>query len=261
AARAAVERSERLIEDRAIPQRDVDEARRELSVAAEAVQAARRARDVFTGASSGSGGGTYRVTAPIDGVVVEVDATAGKSVQVGDPMFRIVNLEELWMRARVPEQQAALIRPDQDAAYKLPGLEAWLPLDVTGQDAVASVINVGRTVDRRSRTVDVTYALRTVDERLRVGAMLRIAVPSGQPWEGVVVPRSAVLSDDGRTLVYIQLEGEAFEERYVRVGPQSGSDIGIASGVREGERVVTVGANVVRLSARAATAPAHGHVH
>lgn len=261
AARAAVERAERLIADRAISQREVDEARRELAVALEAVQAARRARDVFTGATSGRGGGTYRVTAPIAGVVVEVDATPGQSVQVGDAMFRVVNLSELWIAARVPEQQATLLRSDQDAAYKLPGLDAWLPLDVIGPDAVASVIHVGRTVDRRSRTVEVVYALRAADERLRVGAMLRIAVPAGSPWEGVVVPRGAVLSDDGRSLVYVQVEGEAFEERTVRVGPQSGSRIGIVSGVNDGERVVTLGANVIRLSSRAATAPAHGHVH
>jgi RND family efflux transporter MFP subunit len=261
AARAAVERAERLIADRAISQREVDEARREHRVAEEAVQAAKRARDVFTGAASGRGGGTYRVTAPIDGVVVEVEATAGKSVQSGELLFRLINLDELWIRARVPEQQAAMIRSDQDAAFKLPGLDTWLPLDVTGDNAVASVVNVSRTVDRRSRTVDVIYALRAPDERLRVGAMLRVAVPAGEPWQGVVVPRGAVLNDDGRSVVTVQIEGEAFEERTVRVGPRSGARVGIESGVSANERVVTLGANVVRLSARAGTAPAHGHVH
>lgn len=260
-AAAALTRAERLILDRAISQRDVDEARRELGVAREAVQAARRARDVFSGAASGRGAGSYRVTAPIDGVVVEVEATAGMSVQVGDPLLRIVNLDELWIRARVPEQEAALIRSDQDAAFLLPGLDTWQPLDVAGDDAVASVINVGRTVDRRSRTVDVLYALRAPDERLRVGAMLRVAVPTGRPWDGVVVPRGSVLDDDGRSVVYVQIEGEAFEERTVREGPRSGERVGIASGVNAGERVVTLGANVIRLSSRAATAPAHGHVH
>jgi RND family efflux transporter MFP subunit len=239
----------------------VDEAQRELRVAEEAVQAARRARDVFTGAASGRGGGTYRVTAPIDGVVVEVETTAGESVQVGELMFRIVNLEELWIRARVPEQQAALVRSDQDAAFKLPGLDTWLPLAVTSEDTGASLITVGRTVDRASRTVDVIYALRAPDERLRVGAMLRVAVPSGQPSQGVVVPRSAVLDDDGRSVVYVQVEGEAFEERAVRVGSQSGARVGLASGVKDRERVVTRGANVIRLSSRTATAPAHGHIH
>lgn len=261
AARSSVERAERLLSDRAISQRELDEAHRELGVAQEAVLAARRARDIFSGAARSQNAGTYRVTAPIDGVVVAVEATAGTPVQVGDLLFRIVNLNELWIRARVPEQQAALIRSDQDAAFQLPGLDFWLPLDVTGSDAGASVITVGRTVERRSRTVDVIYALGAADDRLREGAMLRVAVPSGQPWQGVVVPRGAVIDDDGRFLVYVQIEGEAFEERSVRLGPRSGPLVGIASGISDGERIVTLGANVIRLTSRAATTQAHGHVH
>lgn len=261
AARAAAQRAERLIADRAIAQRELDEARRELVVAEEAVQAARRARDVFAAAATGSGAGTHQVTAPIAGVVVAVEATPGKSVAAGEVLFRIVDPGELWIRARVPEQEAARIRTDADAAFLLAGLATWTPLDVTGTDATATVVDVGRVVDSRSRTVDVIYALHDADERLRVGALVRVVVPVGEPWRGVVVPRSAVVDEDGRSLVYVQVGGEAFEERVVRVGPRSGDLVGIESGLAADERVVVRGVNVVRLTARAATAPAHGHVH
>jgi biotin carboxyl carrier protein len=113
AAQAEVERNERLIKDRAIAQKRVDDAHRELNVATEAVQAARRARDVFRGAAMGHGAGSYRVMSPIDGILVEVRATAGKSVSASDLLFRVVNLDELWVRARVPERKASQVRPDQ----------------------------------------------------------------------------------------------------------------------------------------------------
>jgi cobalt-zinc-cadmium efflux system membrane fusion protein len=261
AAQAAVERAERLIRDQAISEREVEDARRELGVAEEAVKSARRVQGVFAGSASGSGAGSYRVTSPIDGVIVEVSATTGKSVKGGDPLFRVVNLEELWLVARVPEQQAALIRSEKDAAYQLPGVLTWLPLSVSGEGAIAEVVNVGRTVDRRSRTVDVIYGLKSPDARLRVGAMVRVAVPVGDAWKGVVVPRGAVLDDEGNSVVYVQVAGELFEERLVRLGPSSGALVGILSGVSADERVVTLGANVVRLSARAGAAPSHGHVH
>ena len=125
----------------------------------------------------------------------------------------------------------------------------------------ASVVTIGRTVNRPTRTVDVIYALRQPDERLRVGGMVRVGVPTGAPWQGVVVPRGAVLEDDGRAVVYVQVEGEAFEERTVRLGPRSGTRVGIERGIDANERVVTYGANVIRLASRASTAPAHGHVH
>lgn len=261
AAQAAVARAERLIANRAIAQREVDEAHRELKVAQESVQAARRARDLFLGAARGKGSGIYRVSAPIEGVVAEVKATAGKSVQSGELLFRLVNLDELWIVAHIPEQEAARIVADQDAAYMLQGLETWVPLQVTGDDPQASIVNIGRVVDHRSRTVDIIYALATPDERLRVGAMVRVAVPIGEPWQGIVVPRSAVLDDEGRSIIYVQREGEAFEERTVRIGCRSGAYVGIESGVRDQERIVTRGANIIRLSANASTAPAHGHVH
>lgn len=261
AARAALERAERLIADRAISKREVDEATRELKVAEQAVGAAQSARSVFTNAASGGGAGSFRLVAPMDGTIVEMKATPGKSVVSGELLFRIVNFEQLWLKARVPEQGAASLRSDQDAAYRLSGESSWHSLQVTGETPDAKVVNVGRVVDPRSRTVEVIYALLAPDPSLRVGAMVRVAVPSGALWQGVIVPHEAILNENGRSVVYVQLEGEAFAERTVTLGPRSGASTGVVSGLTKGERVVTRGANVVRLSSRTSTTPAHGHVH
>lgn len=260
-AQAALSRAERLIADRAISQREVDESRREVSVAEASVRSARRARSVFSGAARGTGGGTYRVTSPIAGVVTDVTVTTGQTVSSGETMIRVVNLDELWVSARVPEQEASQLQSTEDAAFGLPGVSEWIPLRVRGDEANASVVNIGQTVDRRSRTVDIIYAIREPDPRLRVGAAVRVAVPSGAAWNGVRVPRSAILDDDGRALIYVQVGGDIFEERFVRVGARSGTHVGIAEGIEEGDRVVTTGANVIRLASRTSAAPAHGHVH
>ncbi|MBC7171473.1 MAG: efflux RND transporter periplasmic adaptor subunit, partial [Polyangiaceae bacterium] len=236
-------------------------AHRELEVAERALSAARRASGFFSAAASGRGPGAYRITSPLDGIVADVRATTGATVAPGELLFRVVDVSELWIRARVPEREASGIRADQDASLSLPGLETPIAIDITGDDANASVVSVARTIDPESRTVDVLYGLVRPDERLRVGALVRVHVPVGEPVSGVVVPASAVLDDDGRPLVYVQVEGEAFEERTVRMGARSGAQVVLRSGVREGERIVTHGANVVRLAARAGSAPAHGHVH
>jgi multidrug efflux pump subunit AcrA (membrane-fusion protein) len=77
----------------------------------------------------------------------------------------------------------------------------------------------------------------------------------------VVVPRSALLQDDGRTLVYVQLDGEHFAERAVKLGPSAAGQVAVKSGLRHGERIVTRGANVIRLASRRSAGPTHGHVH
>jgi RND family efflux transporter MFP subunit len=260
-ARAAVERSERLIRDQAVAQREVEEARREVSVAGEALRAARSAQQLFSGATGGSGSGSWRLVSPIDGTLVEVSATPGASVLPGSVLFRVVDVRELWIRARVPEQDAARLRSDRDAAFQIAGLPDYLPIDVTGQDASASLVTVGRTVDPTSRTVDVIYALRAADPRLRVGGLVRVSLPVGEDFTGIVVPRSAIVDDEGREVVYVQADGEHFEERQVKTGPRQGDRIGILHGLSGRERLVVRGAHVVRLAARSGSTEAHGHIH
>ena len=260
-ARAELERATRLVADQALSARELDDARRELGVAEQALRSARETEQLFRGAASGRGGGSFRLLSPIEGTLVEVQASPGASVAPGTVLFRIVDTRELWIVARVSEEDAARFRPDADAGFALPGVPGFLPIDVTGDDANSTLLTVSRAVDPVSRTVDVVYALRTPDPRLRVGGLLRVSVPVGDDFEGVVVPASTVVDDDGQSLVYVQRDGEHFEARRVQLGPRHAGSVGVASGLMHGERVVTLGAQVVRLQSRGRSTAAHGHIH
>lgn len=261
AAQAGLERSERLLADQAISQRELDDARRELAVADEALRAARSAADLFTGASTGQGPGSWRLLAPIAGTLVTVDATPGATVSAGDVLFRIVDTRELWLRARVPEQDAARMRVDRDARFQIAGSETWQPIAVGAPNAAASVVSVSRVVDPVARTVDVIYALRDADPALRVGGLVQISIPIGEEFTGVVVPRSAIVDQDGREAVYVQFDGEHFAQRSVRTGARSGDLVAVSEGLSPGERIVTRGAHLVRLADKPAGEQAHGHIH
>jgi len=256
-ARAALARAERLIQDEAISQRELEDARREKSVAEEAVRAARSAKQMFSGGNSGS----WKLTAPIDGTVADVRANPGAPVSPGTILFRIVDTRELWLRARVPEQDAARLRMDRDAQYQVAGLDTWNRIDVTGTEANASVVTLGRTVDPASRTVEVIYALNSADPNLRIGGLIRMSLPAGEEFSGLAVPRSAVIDNDGREVVYVQVDGEHFAERAIRTGVRQGELLAVTEGLKPGERIVTVGANVVRLASKSNDETPHGHVH
>lgn len=260
-ARAAAARAERLVRDQAVATRDVEEARREVGVAEEALRAARAAERLFTGAIAGSGGGSFALASPIDGTLVEVAATPGSAVTPGTVLFRVVDTRELWIRARVPEQDAPRIRPDRDASFRIAGLEESFPIHVTGGDAGAALVTVAPVVEAASRSVEVIYALSDPDPRLRVGGLVRLNLPAGDDFTGILVPRSAVLDDDGREVVYAQVDGEHFAERAVRTGPEQGGLVGIQQGLDGDERLVVRGAHVVRLAARKGASEPHGHIH
>ena len=261
ASRIEVERTRRMAADQAIPERRVEEAERQLRVAEASVAAARRAQALYRSAQSGHGRGSWRVTSPIRGVIDAVEVTPGEAVGANDLVFRIVDPTVLWVRADVPESWASRFVPHASASFQLVGDERWHLIDLEGDaDRAASLVHASRTVDPQSRTVRVVYSLGRTEDTFRVGAAIHVLVPVGDAVDAVTVPRSAVLEVEGRSVVYVQVEGESFAERSVRTGPTEGASVAILAGVEAGERVVTRGAHLVRL-AGSSGAVGHGHVH
>jgi multidrug efflux pump subunit AcrA (membrane-fusion protein) len=99
------------------------------------------------------------------------------------------------------------------------------------------------------------------DGRLRIGMSLHVYVETARAEESLVVPTSALVEEDARTVAFVQLGGEIFDKRDLILGIRDGPFVQVLSGLSEGERVVTKGAYAVRLSSVSTTIPAHGHSH
>ena len=123
------------------------------------------------------------------------------------------------------------------------------------------LISVGSAVDEDTRSVPVIFEIRNPDRRLRVGMNGEVHISTGDEHPALVVPESALIEEEGRYSVYVQVEGEAFARRDVRLGAREPDRVEILSGLRELERVVTVGAYQVRLASLSSQLPAHGHEH
>ena len=79
--------------------------------------------------------------------------------------------------------------------------------------------------------------------------------------DAVTVPASAIVDDGGQPVVFVQVGGESFERRPVRLGHREGGDVQVIGDVAAGDRVVTTGAPLIRLAALSPQVPAHGHTH
>jgi len=257
AADKALLRANRLYQDEAISARALEDARREVTVAQQAVHAAQSQAKLYSGASGSSKGGSWRLRSPIDGILVKVAAKPGATVSPGQTLFHVINPSVLWLVARVPEQDASRFRPDQNAAYKLPGDNRWVPITLDGEHPTATIVSVGRIVDPVARTVDVRYQLLAPDDSLRVGGLVQISLPTGEPYEGITIPRKALIEQDGRHYVYVQRDGEHFQERPIRIGSRAGGLVSVEDGIQEGERIVVEGAHLIRLADRSTNDTPH----
>jgi multidrug efflux pump subunit AcrA (membrane-fusion protein) len=87
-----------------------------------------------------------------------------------------------------------------------------------------------------------------------------VRLDAGSKEKVLLVPREAVLDNEGKKIVYVMRSGEEFERRDVVLGDEYGSKLAVISGVKQGERVVTQGAYQLKLQElRPANAGAHTH--
>src|SRR5262249_7146112 len=126
---------------------------------------------------------------------------------------------------------------------------------------VSRLVTVGQLVDSETRTVPVTYEVENRDHRFAVNQTVFLRLLLNSAGKSPAVPESAIIDDAGRPVVFVQKAGETFLRRPVKLGTRNGGLVQVLEGIAVGDRVVTKGAYLIRLSTMSSAVPAHGHVH
>ncbi len=249
-ARRDLTRLQGLYRQEAVPLRRVQEAQSNLRIAEAQLAASSRRRGSLAG-----GGAGVPLVSPISGLIVSSTLVRGSSVQAGAELMRIGNPNAIWLVARVPEAMAAKIgAPGGLDIMRFEQPEAL----IVGQQL--RLISAGRFVDPATRTMEVIFASNGANG-FKPGSRLSGRLRTGSSAQSLAVPASAIIEEGGQTVVYVQVEGEAFERRIVARGVASGGLVAITGAVKPGERVVIVGAAAVRAAAATPDAFGHGHAH
>lgn len=242
----------------AVPEHRAVEAAHVEAEARATLATAERRRTQFRGVEQtrGPGGvGGIQVRAPLAGALVEVAVAPGAFVESGAALFHVADLSRLRLDARVPEADVGRVEALQGAWFTLLGSERPVEL------GASAFLGSDHRIDPTSRTMTVLFAVENPDARLPLGAFVGAHLLVGEARPFVAVPTSAVVDDGSQRVVFVQVEGESFERRAVRLGPTDRGYVAIEEGVRAGERVVTRGAWSVKLAASGGAIPAHGHSH
>lgn len=249
-------RAERLLMAGAVPARRAEDARAVEATAQARLQAAQTRLMQFdsTRAGEGTDAGVKRfvIRAPISGILAESTAINGANTDPGKTLFRIVDIDAIWVSGVVPESEYSKLRA-------LSGAEIEMP-DARIRPA-GRLVAVGRLVDPATRTVPVTYETDNRDHRLAINQTVFLRLFLTPMGKAPAVPEAAIIDDAGRPVVFVQRGGETFVRRPVKLGIRNHGIVQVLEGVSAGDRVVTKGAYLIRLSTMSSAVPAHGHVH
>ncbi len=258
AARTEQTRAERLLAERAVPARRLEDAGRAVGVAEARLQAA-EARLAQRDETLRSGGGlaagnAFVLRAPIAGRVADVMATLGAAYAEGAPLFRIIRTDRVELRAQVPTADASAARDVASLALEIPGRADPIVLR-------SHHMHDAGVLDPTTLALPVQFEVDNPGGLLLVGQTGTALLYRRNRVHGTAVQKAAVLLEAGRPYVFVQVGGERFARRYLEISTRDGDWVGVKSGLKAGDRVVIRGAYDVQLASAAKGLPAEGHVH
>jgi cobalt-zinc-cadmium efflux system membrane fusion protein len=175
---------------------------------------------------------TFSLNSPIDGIVVERNATVGASVGTDANLFKIIDLSRVWIDADVFEKDLPRVRPGQEVKLKV---TAFPESTFSGK-----VILINSVLDPETRTVKVRTEVANPDGRLKPDMFANVQIITDVNRAAISIPQSAVLNDEGKTIVFVA-DGDGYKKRQVQAGIRNNDRVEIVDGLSAGDKVVVKG--------------------
>jgi cobalt-zinc-cadmium efflux system membrane fusion protein len=232
-ARTNFERAERLFSQKVTPQRQWQEARSAMERAQASFRAASDRLEMLGGLPD-TGKPHFTLAAPFAGTVIEKGAVLGELAKTDKSLFTIADLSTVWIEADVLEKDVGKLAAGARATVTLPAYP--------GEVFTGEVTYVSSVLDRKTRTVKARVEAPNPEGKLRIDMYATVVVETRRSIDRLLsLPQSAVLLVQGRPTAYV-LTRRGFEPRPVKTGETMKGRVVIASGLAEGEKVVTAGA-------------------
>jgi membrane fusion protein, heavy metal efflux system len=197
-----------------------------------------------------------KIVAPIEGHVHELTVAEGEFVTAGQLIATISSDEKLLLRADVPQQYFAQINDIVSANLRTSYSREVLNID----SLEGRLLAIGSSVAENNHFLPVYFEAINHGNLLE-GAFAEFFLKTRVREESLVIPKSALVEEQGRYFVYVQTEGEAYLSREVFILDSDGMNYRIEKGLSQGERIVTRGRILLKTASISSALPQHNHEH
>jgi RND family efflux transporter MFP subunit len=189
------------------------------------------------------------VTAPFDGVVTARKVSVGEYVGGNSSptvLATIVQLRPIYVNFNISEQDVIRVREQLRK-------QGWTPKDIDkipmavglqteqGYPHEGNLDYASPTVDNSTGTLATRGVLQNADLTVLPGMFLRVRVPTGTLDDALLVPETALGSDQAGRYLLVVGKDNVVEQRKVAVGPLQGTQRVIEKGIGADDRVIVEG--------------------
>ncbi|UCG26630.1 MAG: efflux RND transporter periplasmic adaptor subunit [Bacteroidales bacterium] len=196
-----------------------------------------------------------KVLSKTNGYIHQIFVAEGEYVNAGEKLATVINRDKLILQADVPQTHFNVLGTFRSATFATPySNRIYRSKNLNGR-----LLAYGRSTDESSFFTPVSFEIDYHPDLLP-GSFVEIYLMGEPIANAIVLPKTALMEEQGRIYVFIHHEDGEYGKRYVEPGADDGEFIQILSGLEENQMVVVKGAYLVKLSTISTALPdTHSH--
>ncbi|GAB61371.1 MAG: efflux RND transporter periplasmic adaptor subunit [Candidatus Jettenia sp.] len=240
------ERAKTLVKDHIISQKSFQEIRLRY----------KNAQTAFNTIETNYTTGGHTIMSPIQGYIKNVMISEGVHVEIGQPIAIVSQNRKLILKAELPQKYFSKLNRISSANF----ITAHDSKIYSTDSSNGKLVSYGKSVDNNTYYIPVNFEIDNNGEIIP-GLFVEVFLKTTVIKDALVIPYSALIEEQENYFAYVQISGEGFQKRELKIGASDGMNVQVLAGIKEGERVVTKGAYQIKLATMSGKMPAHGHEH
>ena len=168
-------------------------------------------------------GKPLELKSPMDGVVIERNATAGELLEKSKAVYTVSDPTQLWAIAEVKERDIAAVKAGQDASFTT--------FAYPEEKFHGKVTLISNEVEPGSRTIEVRITVDNADGRLKPGMFADVEITTTILENVLLISDRALETDGENQIVFVARDGNKFEKRVVKLGREQSGRVQILDGI------------------------------
>ncbi len=190
----------------------------------------------------------YEIRSPFDGTIIERHITTGEAVQIGQTLFKVVDLSTVWVDTAIYTRDLNKIRVGQSVTVKSKELNKQIKGKLS---YISPMVNV------ETRTAEARVVLANRKGQWRPGLFVTVEIVEEEKPVPVAVPPGAIQTLRDWSVVFVKY-GDVFEARPLKLGRRTRDWVEVLEGLSPGEQYAASNSFIIKAEIGKATA-SHQH--
>jgi cobalt-zinc-cadmium efflux system membrane fusion protein len=169
--------------------------------------------------------GRLNVHAPISGTVIERMAVAGERIDILAPLYRIANLDELWLEINIPHERIGSIKVGDQVLVENTPVSAEITL-------------LGQSVNPENQTLLARAKIKGNQSAVRAGQTINTQIIQASENAVFKIPNAAIAQNEGKSFIFIR-NPDGFKVSQITIIGKQGEE-SVISGALTGDEGIAV---------------------